>query len=213
MYKKQNKINAVVREGVGRFTGLPLWTGWREKGGYLPLILPLISADGFCLSKYRRWDTRFVECVHCAGEAYCMNSFSSVGNVHLFCCTIKAFKQCPSTSQDDWEQHYIIPLCGKQFAHLRMLFFLLCVQVSGVGGVPQLDKPCFPGSAIYLGGDVGIFITSSFTERWRITFGIIRKIHFILNFNFEYNLQKVDSVIASVCLSVCIWKGVLKSAV
>jgi hypothetical protein len=27
------------------------------KGGYLPLILPLASAVGSCLSRYRRWDT------------------------------------------------------------------------------------------------------------------------------------------------------------
>jgi len=52
-------MNAVWREGVGRFNGLPLWRGWIRKKGYLPLILPLASEIGFCLSKYRRWDTRF----------------------------------------------------------------------------------------------------------------------------------------------------------
>jgi hypothetical protein len=25
-------------------------------------------------------------------------------------------KSCPSTAQDDWGQHHIIPFCGKQFA-------------------------------------------------------------------------------------------------
>jgi hypothetical protein len=54
-----------------------------------------------------------VDCVYCVGVACCIVSFSSVGDVHLFCCTIKASKKCPSTSEDDWEQHYIIPFCGK----------------------------------------------------------------------------------------------------
>jgi hypothetical protein len=36
------------------------------KGGYLPLILPLASAVGFCLSRYRRWDTTFCRlCILC----------------------------------------------------------------------------------------------------------------------------------------------------
>jgi len=52
-------MDAVRREGVGRFTGLPLWRWWGRKKGYLPLILPLASEVGFCLSKYLRWDTRF----------------------------------------------------------------------------------------------------------------------------------------------------------
>jgi hypothetical protein len=52
-------------------------------------------------------------------------------------------KKCPSTSQDNWEQHNMIHL-GQQFAQLCMLFSLLCdfVHVSGVGGVPQLDCDC-----------------------------------------------------------------------
>jgi hypothetical protein len=39
-------MNAVGREGVGRLTCLPLWTGWGEKAGYLSLALPLISEVG-----------------------------------------------------------------------------------------------------------------------------------------------------------------------
>jgi hypothetical protein len=35
------------REGVGRYTGLPLWTNWDGKRGYLPRILPLASEVGF----------------------------------------------------------------------------------------------------------------------------------------------------------------------
>jgi hypothetical protein len=52
-------INAAGREGVGRFTGLPLWEAWREKGGYLRIMPLLTSADGFCLSRYRRWEKGF----------------------------------------------------------------------------------------------------------------------------------------------------------
>jgi len=47
-------MNAVRREGVGRFTSLPLWRGWGRKKGYLPLILHLAFEVGFCLSKYLR---------------------------------------------------------------------------------------------------------------------------------------------------------------
>jgi hypothetical protein len=52
-----------------------------------------------------------------------------------------------------------------------MLFFLLgdFFYVSGVGGVPYLDKPRFPGSANYLGGDVGVFITSRFLRALSIS--------------------------------------------
>jgi hypothetical protein len=48
----------------------------------------------------------------------------------------------PSTSQDDWEQHYGIPLHSKHFAKFCMLLFLLydLVHVPGVRGLPQLDK-------------------------------------------------------------------------
>jgi hypothetical protein len=69
--KKVMNINGVRREGVGRFTSLPLWTGSGGKEGCLPLILPLASAVGFYLSRYRRWDTRFRR-VFCACEACCI---------------------------------------------------------------------------------------------------------------------------------------------
>jgi hypothetical protein len=52
-------MNAIRREGVGRFTGQPLWTGWDGQGGYLPRIPPLASEVGFCRFRYRRWDTWF----------------------------------------------------------------------------------------------------------------------------------------------------------
>jgi len=55
--KKSLKIYAVWREW-GNFFGLPLWTWWGGKGGYLPLILPLVSEVGFCPSRYCRRDTR-----------------------------------------------------------------------------------------------------------------------------------------------------------
>jgi hypothetical protein len=61
---------------LGIFTGLPLWTDCVGKGGYLPLILPLASAVGLGLSRYRRWDTSF--CRLCIlfghGQLYCGNA-------------------------------------------------------------------------------------------------------------------------------------------
>jgi hypothetical protein len=94
------RIKAVRREGVGRFIGLPLWTDWGGKGGCLPLILPLASAVGFCLSTYRRWDKRVCRlCILCRWRL--LIPFSSVGNVHLFCCKIKAFTMCPGDSLDN----------------------------------------------------------------------------------------------------------------
>jgi hypothetical protein len=79
---------------------------------------------------------------------------------------IKACWKCPSTSQDDWEHIGHHTLCSKQFAQFCKLLFLLCdfIHVSGVGGVPHLDKPYLPGATIYLGGDVGVSITISFLE-------------------------------------------------
>jgi hypothetical protein len=71
------KINAVEREGVGRFNGLPLRTDWVGRKGYLTLNLPLASAVGFCLSGYRRLTRGFVDCVYCVGEACCIVSFFS----------------------------------------------------------------------------------------------------------------------------------------
>jgi hypothetical protein len=40
---------------------------------------------------------------------FCASVF---GYVQCFLCTIKAFGRCPITPQDDWEQHYVIPLSG-----------------------------------------------------------------------------------------------------
>ena len=52
------KICAVRREGVGRFTGLPLWRGWGGKKGYLPLILPLASELAFLCKQPKVWAER-----------------------------------------------------------------------------------------------------------------------------------------------------------
>jgi hypothetical protein len=49
------RMNAIRREGVDQFFGLPLYIIW---GGLL-LTLPLASEFAFCLSGYRRWKTRF----------------------------------------------------------------------------------------------------------------------------------------------------------
>lgn len=43
-------------------------------------------------------------------------TFPSIGNFQFFCCTIKALEKCPSTPQDNQEQHHVISLCGKQIA-------------------------------------------------------------------------------------------------
>jgi hypothetical protein len=110
------KIIAGGREGVGRFTGLPLWTGWVGSEAICLLFFPLLLQLVFGFPGIAVGTQGFVDCVYCVGGACCIVSFSSVGDVHLFCCTIKAFKKCPSTSEGYWEQHYIIPFCGKQFA-------------------------------------------------------------------------------------------------
>jgi hypothetical protein len=62
-------IIAIRRQG--RLTGLPLWTDWGEKRGYLPLILSLAKQVlevafevAFCLSRYRLWDTRYCRTVY-----------------------------------------------------------------------------------------------------------------------------------------------------
>jgi hypothetical protein len=64
----RNKINNVGREGaaIRRFPGLPLWTVWGGKGGYLPLILPLASEVRFCFFRAHRWETMFCRlCMLC----------------------------------------------------------------------------------------------------------------------------------------------------
>jgi hypothetical protein len=103
------KINSGGREGVGRSTGLPLWTCWVGREPICLLFYPLLLHLAFVFPGIAVGTQGFVACVYCAGVACCIVSFFNVGDVHLFCCTIKAFKNCPSTSEDDWEQHYIIP--------------------------------------------------------------------------------------------------------
>jgi hypothetical protein len=57
--------------------------------------------------------------------------FSNVENFFLFYCTIKAFKKRRSTFQDDWEQHYIMPLCGKHSAQFCVCSFTDEVDLLG----------------------------------------------------------------------------------
>lgn len=42
------EIIAVRYKGIGRSLGLPLWTGWGDKGGYPPLILSIVLEVGNC---------------------------------------------------------------------------------------------------------------------------------------------------------------------
>jgi hypothetical protein len=44
---KKSKINAGGREGVGRFTGLPLWTGWVGREAICLLFFPLLLQLAF----------------------------------------------------------------------------------------------------------------------------------------------------------------------
>jgi len=79
---------------------------------------------------------------------------------------IKAFEKRPSTPQDNWEQHYIAPLCSKKIAWFCVWLFPLrdLVHVPGVRGVPQLDDPYLPGSATCLGKDVCTSISFAFLK-------------------------------------------------
>jgi hypothetical protein len=54
--------------------------GRERKGGHLPLILPLASDVGFCLSRYRRWDTRFCRlCMLCSLSSLYIFFFLALG--------------------------------------------------------------------------------------------------------------------------------------
>jgi hypothetical protein len=111
LINKKKPTNADGREGVVRFTDLPLWTGWVGREAISLLFFPLLLQLSFVFPGTAVGTQGFVDCIYCVGGACCIILFSSVGDVHLFCCTIQAFKKCPSTSQDDWEQHHIIPFC------------------------------------------------------------------------------------------------------
>jgi hypothetical protein len=48
--KLKIKVNTGGREGVGRFTGLPLWTGWVGREAVCLLFFPLLLQLAFVLS-------------------------------------------------------------------------------------------------------------------------------------------------------------------
>ena len=139
------KVNAVRREGAGRETGLPLKRGWGGKKGYLPLIHPLASEVGFCLSKYCRCDTRLCERVcYVGGACYGIQfAFPSIGDVRSFCCTINAFEKCPSTPQENREQHDVISLCSKQLHNSARCFFSATLSI-------YLVSEEYPSSMIHI---------------------------------------------------------------
>jgi hypothetical protein len=73
--KNKIKINAGGREGVGRFTGLPLWTGWVGRAIRL-LFFPLLLQLAFVFPGIVVGTQGFIDCVYCVGGACCIVSFS-----------------------------------------------------------------------------------------------------------------------------------------
>jgi hypothetical protein len=69
------KINAGGREGVGRFTGLPLWTGWVGREVICLLFFPLLLQLAFVFPGIVVGTQGFVYCVYCVGGACCIVSF------------------------------------------------------------------------------------------------------------------------------------------
>jgi hypothetical protein len=74
--------NSTGKKWCKLVTGLFVWTGWVGKGVYLPLILSLASAVGFCLSR-----------------ACCTIFLSSIGEIYLYCYTTMAFEKRPRAPQ------------------------------------------------------------------------------------------------------------------
>jgi hypothetical protein len=69
------KINVGGREGVGRFTGLSLWTGWVGREAICLLFFPLLLQLAFVFPGIAVGTQGFVDCVYCVGEACCIVSF------------------------------------------------------------------------------------------------------------------------------------------
>jgi hypothetical protein len=63
------KTNAVGREGVGRFTGLPLWTGWVDREAIRLLFFPLLLGSVFVFPGIAVGTQGFADCVYRAGGA------------------------------------------------------------------------------------------------------------------------------------------------
>jgi hypothetical protein len=56
-------MSAGGREGVGRFTGLPLWTGWVEREAICLLFFPLLLQLAFVFPGIAVGTQGFVDCV------------------------------------------------------------------------------------------------------------------------------------------------------
>jgi hypothetical protein len=69
-------VNAVGREGVGRFTGLPLSTGCVDGEAICLLFFPLLLRLAFVFPGIAVGTHVFVDCVDCVGGACCIVSFS-----------------------------------------------------------------------------------------------------------------------------------------
>jgi hypothetical protein len=69
------KIKAVGREGVVRFTGLPLWTSWVDREAICLLFFPLPLRLAFVFPGIAVGTQGFVDCVYGVDEACCIVSF------------------------------------------------------------------------------------------------------------------------------------------
>jgi len=114
------------------------------------LFFPLLLRLAFVLPGIAAGTQGLVECVCCVGGACYKISFPSVGYVHFFCCTITAIEKCPSTPQDNWEQHHVMYLCSKQIAQFCVLLVLLrgLVHIPSVR-IAQLNDPYLPGCDLH----------------------------------------------------------------
>jgi hypothetical protein len=69
------KINTGGREGVGRFTGLPLWTGLVGREAICLLFFPLLLQSAVVFPGIVVGTQGFVDCVYCVGAACCIVFF------------------------------------------------------------------------------------------------------------------------------------------
>jgi hypothetical protein len=67
------KINAGGREGVGRYTGLPLWTGWVGRKAICLLFFPLLLQLALIFPGIVVGTQGFVDCV------------AHMGNLEVIC--------------------------------------------------------------------------------------------------------------------------------
>jgi hypothetical protein len=124
---------------------------------YLPFLLFLASEVTVAFLGIVVMIQNFVDCVSCI-----LSFLLTLGIPITFVARSRHFNQCLSSFQDNWELYQVIPSAASKFnTKFSMLFFLHCdlVHVPGVRGVPQLEKPYSPGSAVCLGGNVLVSIS------------------------------------------------------